>query len=222
MSSSFEENRFKISEMDEDEQFKFLKSHPGIILNESDILVLVETPNKFYSEIIYMISENNKVFNFESYRKSYLFENYYNFNEEEIYYLCEAMKLQIIRGYDDPYIILHHFLKNILESEVLQRFLITLTSRSLLSVERRFGIDYKIREFFITSNLLRDISKTNTISDIFKAKLITNLIDCDNYAFLEYINDHIITFSILKCKGCLKYFEPISLNKDKKSLKENK
>lgn len=142
----------KISELSDENLLNFIKESPHHRLSQNDINYIMEIPSSLYPEIVYYISEYNKVIYWKTFRRTFLYENYNNFNQKDLKYLVEAMKNQIIMGFDDPYYILDYFLKNIAISSPLQRYFTFLTTKTPNS---NLHLNFKIREYLITNGILK-------------------------------------------------------------------
>lgn len=194
----------KITELVDQELLNFIKNNPTYKFSTYEINYIMNTPSIIYSQIVYFLSENNKIFDFKNYKKTFLFFNYEKFNEEDLKYLSEAMKNQILQGHDDPYIVLEHFLKNILKSSALQRYFIYITSKTLCC---NINLNYKIREFIITNkNFLEKIFKCQNLSNIFKGKLIFNLFNNYNEILMECLEEKKYTVVFKDLENCMIFF----------------
>lgn len=112
-----------ISKMDKLELLEYVKLISFSKLKNDEISCFLEYQHPLYAQIIFYLSQNNKILCYKNFRKTFIFENYDNFGKEEMYYLCEAMKNQIMLGYDDFYYIMHLFFRNLSKHSSLQRFL---------------------------------------------------------------------------------------------------
>lgn len=192
-----ESRSFEAIKLEGADLLDYLKLNSGLVLKSDEIAYFLESPINEYAQVIFHLSETNKIIFWQTFRKTYIFENYCNFNEEEMYFLCEAMKNQVQNGHDDFFYIMHHFFKNIGASWPLQRLFIYLSSTMC----------FKLREFIITENLVEKVLKNKNTPDIFKIKLIKAVTDAKSLALNEYLCDKKLKLEMKQPRGCLAFFK---------------
>lgn len=172
-----------------------LKAGP-IRLRTEDVLRIMESPSSFYAQTVFFMSEANKVIFWETYRKTLIFENYDRFDEEEMYYLCEAVKNQILQGCSDFYLVMHHFFRRLEQSTPLQNLFVFLLGS--------FG--FEMRELILTHGILEDIVRNDSISLVFRLKVIKKVLEADHPVLNEYLASRRLKMSIKSPSGCIEYF----------------
>lgn len=172
-----------------------LRSNPARVRVE-DVLRIMESSSPFYAQTVFFLSETNKVIFWETYRKTLIFKNYDSFGEEEMYYLCEAAKNQILQGLDDFYLVMHHFFGKLEQSAPLQGLFVFLLGS--------FGSE--MRELILTHGILENIVKSSSVSQVFKLKVIKKVLETDHPIMNEYLISKRFRMTVKSPSGCMEYF----------------
>lgn len=185
-----------VPELDDKHLRDLLKSNPATQLKTEDVLCIMESPSPSYARTAFFLSETNRIIFWETYRKTFLFENYDNFDEEEMYYLCEAVKNQILQGFDDFYLVMHHFFRKLKHSLPLQGLFVFLLE----------SFSFELRELILTHGVLEGIIEDDSVSPVFKLKVIKKVLQANHPVLNEYLTCKKFRVSIKDPTGCIEYF----------------
>ncbi|ELA42257.1 uncharacterized protein VICG_00656 [Vittaforma corneae ATCC 50505] len=191
---------------------EYLKANRKTKFNEDDVFSVLEGMSAQYCLAFYFLSESNRVINAKTYKLSFLFKNLESFPEEDLYYLSEGIKNQIFLCFDDFFIVIHMFFSvNLLKHTPIQNLLIFLLQ----------NFDYKMREFLISTSILKELFFIEGGSTTFHFKLLKILLDSDNPMFTLFLGSLNLKINISEPIGCQKYFKPWynSLREEKRLIK---
>lgn len=176
---------------------EYLKLNRKTKFNEDDVFSVLEGMTAQYSLAFFFLSESNRVINSKTYKLSFLFKNLENFSEEDLHYLSEGIKNQVFLGFDDIFIVIHEFFSaNLLKRAPLQSLLIFLLQ----------NFDYKMREFLISTNILREVFYIEGDNATFHFKLLKLLLESDSPIFASFLWDLGLEVTVPEPRGCQKYF----------------
>lgn len=174
----------------------FLRSNPAVRLKTEDVLRIMESSLPLYAQTVFFLSETNRIIFWETYRKTFIFENYNNFSEEEMYYLCEAIKNQISQGFNDFYFVMHHFFMKLEHSPPLQGLFVFLLES--------FG--FELRELILTHGIFENIIRNDSVSLVFKLKVVKRVLEAGHPILDEYLANKRFKIPIKSLTGCTEYF----------------
>lgn len=160
------------------QMIEFLKQNRRVRFNEEHLNSLLDNLSFSYPIVFFFLSENNKVLSVERYRNSFIDRNVENFTEEDLYYITEGIKNQIILGFDDFFFVMHKFFTTkLLEYKPIQSLFLFLLNR----------FNYKMREIVMTSEetfFRRDLDLD------FKIQILVKFLESNNNNFLEFLKSH--------------------------------
>ncbi len=199
----------EVNVVDEIELLKILKQRNNNVYSYNIIEKILIGNYEKYAEIFYYLSLFNKVIYEKIYRDTFLHRNFNNFQYEESYYICEAIKIEFERENIDLYYILHiDFTANINKFETFQMLIVYFLERS----------NYKIREVLISSGCIKELFKidlNNLKKKIFFIKFIKSLIILENKSIYNYIKANNLKKEINITEGCIMFFNSWLKNNEK-------
>ena len=188
--------------MDEREALAAVKASPTSKYTRETLECLLERESSVYPQLFYHLSVSNQTIYEESYASTYLHRCLTSLSDEGLYYVCEGVKLQLARGSDDFYYIIHHFLSELEKKAPLQKLLVYLVENG----------DYRIREFLIVFDIIGRVFRMATERfehRIFVVKFIKAVIKQDSAVLRNYIRENSLSVRIAVGDGCLGFFRQL-------------
>lgn len=191
----------------------FLKNNRRSKFDEKYVFTTLETLKNNFSIIFYLFSESNRVLNAENFRQSFLYKNLENFSEEELYYITEGLKNQIILEFTDFYIVNHLFftIKLLKMHPIRNLLLFTLQN-----------FDYKMREFLISTEILKKMfeDENKVFEDLFYFKLLKILIESTDKTVIAHLKDLNLKINIKNGEGVKRFLKLLyeELEEDKRYI----
>lgn len=189
----------ELNSMTDEEIYCYIKENKHVKLPDEIILFILCSSSTFYSKIVYELAKTHHLpLSIEN--PLYLFENYNNFEEEDFFYLCRGFKIQIERGFEDFYMIIHRVFQSLFTSDSLKNLLLFLIDIG----------DYKIREYLIAYSIFEsvmNISLDNLENRIFFIKFWIKIIDLKSPIVFDEIFGLKIKKKVPIFKDCCFFFK---------------
>lgn len=179
----------------------FIKANRKTQLSQEDVSKTLQSHIDDFPVIFHLLSELNQVINASTYLQSHLYRNLNTFTEEQLYYIVEGIKNQLVLGFDDFFIVMHRFFScELLRHRPVQGLLLYILQ----------NFDYRVREFLITTDLISKFFTEEILGDIdatFYLKWLKVMLENDNEVFLIFLDGLRIEIRLPEPKGCRKYFK---------------
>jgi len=186
-------------------------SQSELVPSDEDVFEFLESNKKNYAGVFFVLSKNYKVLFAEQYRRSFLHCNLDEFTVEELYYITEGIKRQVVENKNDFFVVMHLFFKqdrlffqNGNGSDQSSCLVPSCLEDLFLFLLQRF--DYKMREFVISGHLrLQNAPKIHDMT-LTQLKILKALIETESPILLSYLESLDLKLCICEPVGARRFF----------------
>lgn len=171
---------------------------------EAVISGILRQEHSNYGRVFYYLSLGNKAISRDTFHETYIHNRITRrvYNEEELQYICEGVKLMVERGDFEFFYVAHLYFGancDFLNSSILRDFLVWMLEHG----------DYRIREILLTWDIIGRVFSllpSNMKEKIFLVRFIRTMVERDHTLIIRHANKHRLLARIGRVSGCIGYF----------------
>lgn len=190
-----------------DAALDYFRIHTQFTLEESELVDAFEKAQRNFCVLFFQLSEPHKLLDEKTFRKSYLRASLAKFTEKDLYYLYAGILNQLGQGFDDFYMLFHHFLLH-LDSRPFQNLMSTLFS----NLNKKSAI--KLNECIVSNDLLGKCLQKVEEPTNFHLKFLVFISQNRNPVVVDYVKSLQLSLIFRGINGSKAYFKNWYINQN--------